>query len=434
MVNNYASYTAIAILGIIGIGYLILNGNIRLPIKLPEMGFVRRDGTQFFVDDRPFYINGWNSYWMMSEGVEWLSRSNVRSILDDGAGMGLNLVRTWAFNDAGYHALQRSPGHYDEDVFKALDYVIVEARRRNIRLLLSLTNNLEAFGGKGQYVYWARQANADVGYSNDTFFSDPTIKDYYKSHVKKILTRVNSITGVAYKDEPAIFAWELMNEPRCIIDPSGNTLQTWIEEMSVYVKSLDSKHLLTVGLEGFYNSWSPDSLVANPGHWADFLGSDFIRNHLLSTIDFASIHAYPDIWMPEVSFEEQLKGFSKWVDTHVQDGALRLQKPVLVTEFGLKTKSSTRHRLELLKAMYDAAFDSARNGEACAGAMLWQLLEEGLDEYGDDYAIVPRDEPQVTELVGAHSCRLEKLFHSNFTAAVTHRKNKQVSTCEPLLV
>ncbi|CAL5404007.1 unnamed protein product [Camellia sinensis] len=37
----------------------------------------------------------------------------------------------------------------------ALDHVIAEARQHGVRLLLSLVNNLQAYGGKTQYVKWA---------------------------------------------------------------------------------------------------------------------------------------------------------------------------------------------------------------------------------------------------------------------------------------
>lgn len=43
--------------------------------------------------------------------------------------------------------------------------------------------------------------------------------------MKAVLTRQNTLTGVTYKDDPTIFAWELMNEPRCPSDSSGKFIQ-----------------------------------------------------------------------------------------------------------------------------------------------------------------------------------------------------------------
>lgn len=43
--------------------------------------------------------------------------------------------------------------------------------------------------------------------------------------LQSVLTRRNSITGVAYKDDPTIMAWELMNEIRCPSDQSGKVVQ-----------------------------------------------------------------------------------------------------------------------------------------------------------------------------------------------------------------
>ena len=70
---------------------------------------------------------------------------------------------------------------------QGLDYVIVEARRHQVRLILSLVNNLNAYGGKAQYVRWAQEAGINVSSSTDSFFSHPTIKDYYKAYIKVCL-------------------------------------------------------------------------------------------------------------------------------------------------------------------------------------------------------------------------------------------------------
>ena len=68
--------------------------------------------------------------------------------------------------------------------------------------------------------------------------------------------------------------------------------------MTAYIKSLDTNHLVAVGIEGFYlyGTGLAERLRFNPGDWAASLCSDFIQNSAVEHIDFASVHAYPDSW------------------------------------------------------------------------------------------------------------------------------------------
>lgn len=68
---------------------------------------------------------------------------------------------------------------------QALDFVVSEARKYKIRLILPLVNNWEAYGGKAQYVKWGKDAGLNLT-SDEDFFADPTVKGYYKAHVKVI--------------------------------------------------------------------------------------------------------------------------------------------------------------------------------------------------------------------------------------------------------
>lgn len=86
----------------------------------PELSFVERNGTQFVLDEKAFYVNGWNSYWLMVQSVDVYSRSKVREMMKTGAKMGLTVCRTWAFNDGDYNALQTSPGRFDEQAFQVI--------------------------------------------------------------------------------------------------------------------------------------------------------------------------------------------------------------------------------------------------------------------------------------------------------------------------
>ena len=66
---------------------------------------------------------------------------------------------------------------------KGLDFVVAEARRYGIKLILSLANNYESFGGKKQYVDWARSRGQYLS-SDDDFFRNSVVKGYYKNHIR----------------------------------------------------------------------------------------------------------------------------------------------------------------------------------------------------------------------------------------------------------
>ncbi|XP_022764073.1 mannan endo-1,4-beta-mannosidase 5-like isoform X3 [Durio zibethinus] len=314
--------------------------------KEPKLSFVERNGTQFLLDGKPLYVNGWNSYWLMAHSVDENRRPMVSAMLQAGAKMGLTVCRTWAFNDGGYDALQISPRQFDERVFKT------------------------------------------------------------------VLTRKNTITGIEYRNDPTIFAWELMNEPRCMSDPSGDTLQDWLEEMSAFIKSIDKNHLLTIGLEGFYGPKSPKKSTVNPEEWASTLGSDFVHNSNITNVDFTSVHIYPDHWFHDLGFEEKRNYVSKWVHSHIEDCDKVLKKPVMFTEYGLSNQNKDfqpSQREQFYRTILDIIYKSAKKKGSGAGALVWQFFVEGMEEYNDDFGLVPWESPSIYKLTIEQSCRLARI-------------------------
>ncbi|XP_011623587.1 mannan endo-1,4-beta-mannosidase 7 [Amborella trichopoda] len=373
-----------------------------------QESFVRTRGTHFILNGSPFYANGFNAYWLMYMASDPSQRSKVTSAFQQASAHGLTIARSWAFSDGGYGALQYSPGVYNEQMFQGLDFVIYEARRHGIRLIFSLANNYDSFGGKKQYVQWARNQGQNLE-SDDTFFVNPVVNRYYKNHVKTILTRRNSMTGIAYKDDPTILAWELMNEARCLSDISGKTIQAWITEMAAYVKSIDSNHLLEAGLEGFYGESSPQKQQFNPGFQ---VGTDFIANNQIWGIDFATVHSYPDQWLSGSNYETQLSFLGSWLNTHIQDAETILRKPLLLAEFGNSWKDpgfNEYQRDMLFNTVYNSIYASARRGGATVGGLFWQLLAEGMDSYRDGYEIVLTQNPSTVNIITQQSHKLTYL-------------------------
>ncbi|KAI3978665.1 hypothetical protein MKX01_015840 [Papaver californicum] len=371
-------------------------------------GFVTTKNTQFLLNGAPFLFNGFNSYWMMHIAANPDERNKVSEVFHDASAAGLTVCRTWAFTDGGDLALQISPGVYDERVFQALDFVISEAQRHGVRLILSLVNNYNDYGGRAQYAEWGKSAGVEIK-NDDDFYTDATLRQYYKNHVMRILSRVNTITKIAYKDDPTIMAWELINEPRCESDDTGKIIQAWVQEMATYVKSIDSKHLLEIGMEGFYGDSIPEKKQINPGYQ---VGTDFIANNLVREIDFATIHAYPDIWLAGQTEYEQLVFAQRWMATHWIDSKTILRKPLVFSEFGKSNKDqgyTINGRNLFLNTIYKSIYNFAINGGSVGGGLVWQIVAAGMDTYYDGYEIVLSQNPSTAGLIAGQSLKMAVL-------------------------
>ncbi|XP_020868090.1 LOW QUALITY PROTEIN: mannan endo-1,4-beta-mannosidase 1 [Arabidopsis lyrata subsp. lyrata] len=393
-----------------------LIGNNRICVAA-NTGFVGRNGTQFVLNGEQVYLNGFNAYWMMTTAADTAAKGRgiVTTALRQASAVGMNVARIWGFNEGDYIPLQISPGSYSEDVFKGLDFVVYEAGRFKIKLIISLVNNYEDYGGRKKYVEWAGLDEPDEFYTNSA------VKQFYKNHVKTVLTRKNTITGRMYKDDPTIFSWELINEPRCNVTGS-NILQNWVKEMASYVKSIDSIHLLEIGLEGFYGDSIPERTVYNPGGRV-LTGTDFISNNQIPDIDFATIHIYPDSWLPLQSSRtgEQDTFVDRWIGSHIEDCNNIIMKPLLITEFGKSSKYpgfSLEKRNKFFKRVYDVIYDSARTGGSCTGGVFWQLTTNRTGLLGDGYEVFMQAGPNTTaQLIAEQSSKLRNL---KYPPLVTH--------------
>ncbi|WJX35957.1 Mannan endo-1,4-beta-mannosidase 7 [Trifolium repens] len=387
--------------------FLVFHVILLLNVEAADDEFIKTRGVQLMLNGSPYYANGFNAYWLMYFASDPSQRNKVSSTFQEAANHGLNIARTWAFSDGGYKPLQSSPGSYNEEMFQGLDFVLAEARKYGIKVILSLVNNYDNFGGKKQYVEWARSQGQSIN-SEDDFFTNPVVKGYYKNHIKSVLTRRNSLSGVSYKDDPTIMAWELMNEIRCPSDHSGNTVQDWISEMASYLKSIDGNHLLEAGLEGFYGQSNRDS---NPNFQ---VGTDFIANNQIPTIDFATLHSYPDQWLSNKGYEDQISFLHDWLNEHIQDAQNILHKPLLFAEFGISTKNlgnnnNSTLRDQFFNTVYSAIYSSASGGGATVGGLFWQLLAEGMDSFRDDYEVILAQSSSTATLIAQESQKLRRI-------------------------
>ncbi|GLB36227.1 putative cellulase (glycosyl hydrolase family 5) [Lyophyllum shimeji] len=327
--------------------------------KSVPKGFVTRKGSRFELDGKPFYFVGANSYWLPL----LTTQEDVENTFKEMQGVGVKVLRTWGFNAinatelAGatqsgltYYQVWNSSDWTLNDGpqgLQRLDNVIATAGRYGIKVILAFTNNWVGYGGAELYINWI----AGAGNTHDVFYTDPRIISSYQRYVKTIVDR--------YKNSSTIFAWELMNEARCLGDlpagphcvPGSGTLHTWYKRQSDFVRSLDPHHLITTGGEGHFYWKRPVGYWLNGTFVSDYnfngqAGEDFDADMQLENIDFGTYHLYPQFWYPELDTPDSNFTIESWGSGWIKDHALAAKKagkPVILEEFGVSGLANKTH-------------------------------------------------------------------------------------------
>lgn len=368
----------------------------RSPTRDPASGFVRAKGLRFAIDGQPFRFVGANVAIMYRDD----DRARMPETFRQAAQAGIKVVRVWASGEGGpndvkpladfndwprTHSFRKNPDEWNEAQFVFLDQVLAEAARNGLRVQLCLTNWWRDTGGITQYLRWSGIEGADddkhpFGINLEKamqFYSNETARRLYREHVEKVVARRNTITGKMYRDDPAIFGYELMNEAQCVTG-RWDERRAWFAEMSAYLKSLDPNHMITAGDWGYRSA-------AERREW--------LKDHALPNIDYCDVHHYPrDDHDIVVDSPQALNGF---IQNRVA-AAAALNKPLVFGEFGMSPDGFNGvSQVEWFRAYFE---QTARDG--AGGAMFWILTPDPQRGYGVTYTS-SRDAALLNEIRGA---------------------------------
>lgn len=209
-------------------GLLALASTLMSSAAPTPTGFVRVENGSFVLDDRPYRfvgVNYWYAPWLGRAGAAG-DRARLDRELDRLAALGLTNVRLFALTKHSSltrlrDAAQTAPGVFDEAWLEGLDYTLAEMDRRGLKAVLALTNYWTWSGGFPQYVHWAtghppppetapwEERNRYMA----SFLTEPAARDLHRRAVETLVLRRNRFTGRLYRDDPAIMAWQLANDP-----------------------------------------------------------------------------------------------------------------------------------------------------------------------------------------------------------------------------
>lgn len=291
--------------------------------------FITRDGDRLMDGDQEYRFVSFNipNLHYVEDAMAFDNRMpfrfpdeyEIRDALVTIRQMGGQVVRTYSLPvfqksaPAGTPKYVEAPGKFNEEAFRTLDRVLAVANEEGVRLIIPVVNNFQWWGGAADYA-------AFRGKPRDAFWTDPQLIEDFEQTVRFLLTRVNTVTGVPYREDKAVLAWETANESQCP--------HSWTHEIAAFMKSLDSNHLV---VDGYLTQVLREASIAD------------------ENVDIVQTHHY--------------EGDPRLMVDHIRTsaGMAAGRKPYMLGEFGFVGTEAVRSVLDTVIH------------ERLAGALIWSL-------------------------------------------------------------
>ncbi|MET3807807.1 hypothetical protein ABIB25_004834 [Nakamurella sp. UYEF19] len=251
-------------------------------------GFVTRSGSRLLLNGSTFRFAGANEYYLgLDDNIRdaggnptYPTKARIDDALSSAVATGATVIRshTLGISVGCPVCLEPTPGVFDDKALASADYAIYRAARLGLKLMIPLTDQWRFYhGGESTFTGWAGYPNStdqNANAANNSaqrqaesyFYTDPSVVSAFRVYVGHLLNHVNPYTGLAYKNDPTIMAWETGNE-------IWTAQPSWTQSLASFIKhTVGAKQLVADGSAASGMSVA-DAAVDAPD--VDILGGHF---------------------------------------------------------------------------------------------------------------------------------------------------------------
>lgn len=214
--------------------------------------FVTRKGSRLQLGGSTFRFAGANEYWLgLDDNLRDAAGQpthptdfRIDSGLNSAVAAGLTVVRSQSMGiSVGCAAcVEPSLGVFDDAAFASADYALYRAGQLGLKMIIPLTDQWRYYhGGISTFTSWRGYPNdpntsVTAGSSHTerdvelNFYTDPKVVGDFQTYIAHLLDHVNPYTGLAWKDDPTVLAWETGNE-------LWTANPTWTEQIASFIKN-----------------------------------------------------------------------------------------------------------------------------------------------------------------------------------------------------